>query len=87
MSPTADQINNLRDSFRRAMLDWDVVVSVKIEDLYADVDFHLWGTRFEGTFTIIKNTWATLSDCPHEIKGSISVWQWIAMKLHEKITA
>ena len=47
---SADQINELRDSFRRAMLDWDVPVSVNVADDYADVSFPLWGTKFEGCF-------------------------------------
>lgn len=32
---SADQINELRDLFRRSMLDWDVVVSAQVEEDYA----------------------------------------------------
>lgn len=84
----ADQINELKDTFRRAMLDWDVAVSVTIFDEdYADVSFKLWGTDIEGCFRLEKNKWVVGHDCPHYITNSTTAWQWIAMKLHEKLTA
>jgi hypothetical protein len=84
---TADQINELRDNFRVALLDWDVPVSVTIEDDYAIVRFTLWGTKIEGWFQRHKNQWITNPDCPHAITGSTSVWQWIATHLHERLPA
>lgn len=84
---SADQINNLRDTFRVAMLDWDVPVSVTIEDDTANVSFELWLTKFEGSFYHEKGKWANSHDCPHYITNGESVWQWIAMQLHEKLTA
>ena len=84
---SADQINELRDSFRRAMLDWDVPVSVNVADDYADVSFTLWGTKLEGCFYLDKGKWSNNHDCPHYITNRESVWQWIAMQLHDKLTA
>lgn len=85
---SADQINELRDTFRVAMLGWDVPVSVTIEDNTANVTFELWGTKFEGSFEHMEdNEWSDGNDCPHYIKDSESVWQWIAMQLHDKLTA
>ena len=84
---SADQINELRDTFRAAMLDWDVPVSVTIEDDTANVSFELWRTKFEGGFCLEKGRWSNGEDCPHYITNSESVWQWIAMKLHDKLTA
>ncbi len=82
---TADQINALRDTFRVAMLDWDVPVSVTIEDDYAIVRFTLWGTKLEGWFNLEKGQWSDGNDCPHYITNSESVWQWIAMDLHNQL--
>lgn len=62
---TADQINELRDTFRVAMMDWDVPVSVKIDDDYAEVSFELWRTKFEASFCLHNDTWQTLDDCAH----------------------
>jgi len=89
MKLDADQINSLRDAFRVAMLDWDVPVSVVFdaEDKTADVSFDLWGTKFKGTFALVGREWQTLGDCPHVISDRLAAWQWIAMKLHEKLTA
>lgn len=86
---SADQINELRDTFRVAMLGWDVPVSVTIEDDAANVAFELWGTKFEGSFylTPTGDEWKTSDDCPHYITNGESAWQWIAMKLHDKLTA
>lgn len=84
---TADQINDLRDTFRSAMLDWDVPVSVKVEDDYAEVSFTLWRTKFEGSFWLEKDQWSDGEDCPHHITDHTAVWQWIAMQLHNKLTA
>lgn len=82
---TADQINDLRDTFRSAMLDWDVPVSVKAGDDYANVTFTLWGTEFEGCFHLDHGKWNDNYDCPHYIERPSHVWIWIAMKLHEKL--
>jgi hypothetical protein len=85
---SADRINTLRDTFRVAMLDWDVPVSVTIEDDCASVCFTLWGTKLEGSFEHLEDDeWSDGNDCPHYIKNTESVWQWIAMKLHDKLTA
>ncbi len=84
---TSDQINELRDTFRVAMLDWDVPVSVTIDDDTANVTFELWMTKFEGSFFPHHGKWANNHDCPHFITSRESVWQWIAMKLHDKLTA
>lgn len=83
----ADQINELRDLFRRSMLDWDVSVSVKVMDVIVYVSFDLWQTRLEGSFYLSDNQWAENFDCPHYITNRESVWQWIAMQLHAKLTA
>ncbi len=78
---TADQINALRDIFRVAMLNWDVPVSVTI------VRFTLWGTKLDGWFNLKKGQWSDGNDCPHYITNSESVWQWIAMELHNQLPA
>ena len=81
---TINQINALRDTFRAAMLDWDVPVSITIEDDTANVSFKLWRTKFEGNFNHVENDkWSDGNDCPHYIENSESVWQWIAMQLHD----
>lgn len=82
----ADQINSLRETFRRAMLDWDVPISVVLEDDYANVSFELWGKSLSGTFDLENGIWQTLGDCPHSIDSLTSVWQWIAMQFHKQIT-
>jgi hypothetical protein len=84
---SADQINELRDTFRVAMLNWDVLVSITAEDDTASVSFELWTTKFEGSFYLEKGQWTNGHDCPHFITDSESVWQWIAMQLHNKLTA
>ena len=84
---TSNTINNLRDLFRCALLDWDVPVSVKYcaEDELYTVRFILWGHTIEGEFTAdSEDEWETLDDCPHRLEDSISVWQWVAMKLADK---
>ncbi len=86
---TSDQINELRDTFRVAMLDWDVPVSVifDTEDETAVVSFELWGTKFEDTLALVGREWQTLGDCPHVISDKLTAWQWIAMQLHNKLPA
>lgn len=84
---TADQINELRDEFRRAMLDWDVPVGVTIDDDTANVSFELWGVKIEGGFYLDSGKWNDGGDCPHVISDKLTAWQWIAMQLHEKLTA
>ena len=84
---SADQINKLRDTFRSAMLDWDVAVSVTLDDDTANVSFELWLTKIEGSFYLEKGQWTNDHDCPHYITNKESVWQWIAMQLHYKLTA
>jgi hypothetical protein len=84
---SADQINELRDTFRVALMLWDVPVSVTIEDDAANVTFELWLTKFEGTFYPKGDEWKTSDDCPHYITNGESVWQWIAMQLHDKLTS
>jgi hypothetical protein len=81
-----EQINELRDTFRSAMLNWDVPVSLTIEDDAANVSFELWQTKFEGGFYLEKGQWSNGHDCPYFITDSESVWQWIAMHLHDKLT-
>lgn len=84
---SADQINELRDTFRRAMLDWDVSVSIQvIDETWVDLAFILWGTSIEGSFYLDGDQWSD-EDCPHYITNSTTAWQWIAMKLHNKLTA
>lgn len=68
------------------MLDWDVLVSVSIEEDYAEVSFILWGIKLEGCFYLDGDKWNNNHDCPHYITGNTSVWQWIAMELHKKLT-
>jgi len=82
-----EQINELRDTFRVAMLNWDVPVSITIEDDAANVSFELWTTKFEGSFYLEKGQWTNGHDYPHYITDSMSVWQWIVMQLHKKLTA
>lgn len=84
---TSDQINELRDTFCRAMLDWDVPVSVTVDDDAANVSFELWRTKIEGCLYLNEVVWTDGEDCPHLITDSESVWQWIAMQLHDKLTA
>lgn len=84
---SADQINELRDTFRVAMMDWDVPVSVKIIDDMAKVSFELWRTQFQGSFYVVGEQWQTADDCPHSITNGESVWQWISMQLYDKLTA
>ncbi len=84
---TSDQINDLRDTFRRAMLDWDVPVSANFTDDEIDITFELWSTKFEGSFYCSDGKWTNGHDCPHFITNRESVWQWIAMQLHDKLTA
>jgi len=84
---TLDQINELRDTFRVAMLDWDVPVSVTIDEDEATVSFELWLIKFEGSFFLHDGKWTNDHDCPHFITNQVSVWHWIAMKLHNKLTA
>ena len=84
---TSDTINNLRDLFRSALIDWDVPVSVKYcdqDELYT-VRFTLWGHTLEEEFAAdSEQSWETLDDCPHRLTDLISVWQWVAMKLADK---
>lgn len=84
---TADQINELRDTFRLAVIDWDVPVSVTIEHDCVNVAFELWGTKFEGDFYLAGEKWSNNHDYPHYTTNGESVWQWIAMQLHDKLTA
>jgi hypothetical protein len=84
---TSDQINELRDTFSTALLDWGVQVSVKIEDDAANVSFELWSTKFEASLFLHDGRWTNDYDCPHFVEDSESVWQWIAMHLHDKLTA
>lgn len=82
----ADDINDIRDIFRDALLDWDVPVSVQVVDENSvEVKFTLWGTFISGDFYLEKGQWSDGNDCPHFLDGETTVWQWIAMKLHEKI--
>lgn len=82
-----DQANELRDTFRLAMIGWDVTVSVTIEHDYANVTFELWKTKFEGAFYLVGEGWITDFDCPHYIINSETVWQWISMQLHDKLNS
>jgi len=83
---TLEQINDLRETFRRSMLDWDVPVSVEINDGYADLSFELWGNKLSGSFQLDDRCqFETLDDCPHTINGAVAAWQWIAMQLHKMI--
>lgn len=83
---TSDQINELRHKFRSAMLDWDVSVSVIIDNDLANVSFELWETQFKGGFYWLEDDeWSDGEDCPHYITDSESVWQWIAMQLYDKL--
>jgi hypothetical protein len=82
-----EQINELRDTFRSAMLNWDVSVTITAEDDAANVSFELWLTKFDGSFYLEKGQWTNDHDCPHYITDHKSVWQWIAMRLHSKLTA
>lgn len=84
---SADDINLLRETFAGAMIDWDVPVSVKVIEGCAEVSFKLWGAKFEGEFYFNSGTWDDGCDCPHQITNYESVWQWIAMKFHDKLTA
>lgn len=85
---TSDQINELRDTFRVAMLNWDVPVSITVADeemVY--VTFELWKVKYDGSFYLSDGQWTNDFDCPHYITNGESVWQWIAMQLHDKLTA
>jgi hypothetical protein len=83
---TSDQINDLHDTFRSAMLDWDVSVSAKVADEnHIDISFELWAHKLEGSFELIKDKWSDGQDCPHYIGDCESVWIWIAMQLSNKI--
>lgn len=85
---TSDQINELRDTFRVALMGWDVPVSAKTVDTDTiDISFELWLTKFEGCFSIHSGEWSDGEDCPHYITNGESVWQWIAMQLHNKLPA
>jgi len=83
-----DDINLLEELFHDAMMDWDVnpIVSRADEDT-ACISFELWGTLFEGDFIMSHGHIVTPDDCPHRIDNHESVWQWIAMQLHDKLTA
>jgi hypothetical protein len=82
-----EQINELRDTFRAAMLNWDVPVSAKVSGDEIDISFELWRVKFEGSFSLEKGQWNNGYDCPHYITDHESVWQWIAMHLYDKLTA
>jgi hypothetical protein len=83
---TSDEINDLRDIFRSAMIDWDVSISVKVEDENSiNISFEIWTHRIEGGFKLYKDRWSDGQDCPHYIDDFESVWIWIAMKLSDKI--
>ena len=83
---TIEQINDLRNTFRVAMLDLDVPVYVEFNDECADVSFELWGSDLSGSFQLDQNNeWGTLDDFPHTIDGGVAVWQWIAMQFHKMI--
>ncbi len=78
----AEKLISLRETFKSAMSDWDVDVSVaENADEYASVEFALCGRQFAGEFSLSPSGWENGEDCPHYITDSESVWQWIAMQL------
>lgn len=91
MSRLDDAIVILRQDFELALCEWEVRTSiVKQEDEgEVTISFKLWGHSISGDLVLdgIGVRWVTPDDCPYEIRGELSIWRWISMRMADALDA